>query len=80
MKLLSLCATVVAFASGVPGTILQNGQVRVTDYPNTVIDPTAYSFKTYPPNAHELSYKGRWDSKHISWWSYVILLYMPTPY
>lgn len=49
-------------------TILQNGQVRVTDYPNTQIDPSAYSFTTYQPNASEISYKGRWDADYVSWW------------
>jgi hypothetical protein len=50
-------------------TILQNGQVRVTNFPDTRIDPSAYSFRTYPADASEISYKGRWDSKHVSWWS-----------
>jgi hypothetical protein len=50
-------------------TILQNGQVRATNFPDTRIDPSAYSFKTYPADAREISYKGRWDSKHVSWWS-----------
>lgn len=27
------------------------------------------SWRTYGPSASEISYKGRWDSKHISWWS-----------
>lgn len=53
-------------------TILQNGQVRPHDYSDTTIgliaagDPT---WTTYPPNATELSYKGRWDHQYISWWS-----------
>lgn len=69
MKTLTLLAGLCSFACG---TILQNGQVRPTDYPNTAIasvsadDP---SWTTYPPNATELSYKGRWDHQHISWWS-----------
>lgn len=53
-------------------TVLQNGQVRPTDYPNTAITAmSAYnsSWNTYPPSAPELSYKGRWDDKHVSWWS-----------
>lgn len=49
--------------------ILQNGQVRPTNFPDTRIDPSAYSFTTYPANASEISYKGRWDSKYVSWWS-----------
>jgi hypothetical protein len=68
----SIVQSFAAIASLTSATILQNGQVRITDYPNTVIDASKYSFNTYPPNAKELSYKGRWDSEHISWWSYVL--------
>ncbi|KAK7702261.1 hypothetical protein SLS64_009839 [Diaporthe eres] len=50
-------------------TILQNGQVRPTDYADTRIDPAEYTFNTYLPDAAEISYKGRWDSKYVSWWS-----------
>ncbi|KAK4192523.1 SGNH hydrolase-type esterase domain-containing protein [Podospora australis] len=57
------------FSSLVSGTILQNGQVREINFPNTRTDPSAHTFKTYPANASEISYKGRWDSKHVSWWS-----------
>ncbi|OTB15330.1 hypothetical protein K445DRAFT_318164 [Daldinia sp. EC12] len=60
--LLGLCALAA-------GTILQNGQVRITDYPDTKIDISSYDFRTYDENATELSYKGRWDSKKVSWWS-----------
>ncbi|KAI1099584.1 SGNH hydrolase-type esterase domain-containing protein [Jackrogersella minutella] len=60
--LLSLCSLV-------SGTILQNGQVRATDYPDTKINISSYEFQTYDANATELSYKGRWDSKKVSWWS-----------
>lgn len=49
-------------------TILQNGQVRITDYPDTQTDPSAYSFTTYQPGASEISYKGRWDANYVSWW------------
>ncbi|KFY82921.1 hypothetical protein V498_08398 [Pseudogymnoascus sp. VKM F-4517 (FW-2822)] len=61
----SLCC----LSSLISATILQNGQVRVTDYPNTVTDASSHNWKTYPANAAELSYKGRWDDDHISWWS-----------
>jgi hypothetical protein len=48
-------------------TILENGQVRENAYPGQVstiaLDD---SWRTYPPNAPEISYKGRWDSKHVS--------------
>lgn len=66
-----------AVLSLVSSTILQNGQVRITSYPNTVIDPTRYKWKTYPQSAHEISYKGRWDSKFISWWSWVVASAFP---
>lgn len=57
-----------ALASVVSSTILQNGQVRITDYPDTAIASLASnsSWRTYSPNATELSYKGRWDAQHIS--------------
>ncbi|KAI2619578.1 SGNH hydrolase-type esterase domain-containing protein [Hypoxylon sp. NC1633] len=60
--LLGLCALA-------GGTILQNGQVRPTNYPDTKVDISSYDFRTYEANATELSYKGRWDSKKVSWWS-----------
>lgn len=55
----------------VSATILQNGQVRITDYPDTTIASVAGNkyWKTYAPNSPQISYKGRWDSKYISWWS-----------
>ncbi|KAK3394410.1 Lipase, GDSL-like protein [Podospora didyma] len=55
--------------SRVSATILQNGQVKPTNYLDTRVDSSAYLFTTYPANATEISYKGRWDSKHVSWWS-----------
>lgn len=69
MRLLSQSNVIIAFAVTAFATILQNGQVRITDYPDTMIDKAGYEFKTYDPSANELSYKGRWDSKYISWWS-----------
>lgn len=53
----------------VESTILQNGQVRETNFLNTAVDISAHTLKTYPPNATEISYQGRWDSKYVSWWS-----------
>lgn len=67
-QLITLCLTLATVAMG---TILQNGQVRITNFPDTKIDPSAYTFETYDANATELSYKGRWDSKKNSWWSQV---------
>ena len=54
------------------GEILQNGQLRENPYPGqaAVVSVTSNgAWKSYSPNATELSYKGRWDSKYISWWS-----------
>jgi hypothetical protein len=70
MKLFSVVASLVSLSTSL---ILQNGQLRETNYPNTqiaTIDSNSTGWKTYAPNAAELSYKGRWDSKHISWWAY----------
>ena len=65
MKLIS---TLLTFVSLVSSTILQNGQVRIIDYPDTTITSVAGNkdWKTYAPNSHEISYKGRWDSQYIS--------------
>jgi hypothetical protein len=65
----SLAVLGLAVVSRVSATILQNGQVRETNFPDTRIDPAAHSFRTYPADAAEISYKGRWDSKYVSWWS-----------
>ncbi|KAL2839831.1 SGNH hydrolase-type esterase domain-containing protein [Aspergillus pseudoustus] len=60
-------------ASSASATILENGQLRLNPYPgqarplNCGIDKAAW--RTYEPDAEEISYKGRWDEKHISWWS-----------
>jgi hypothetical protein len=69
MRLDCILSAILAFACVAFATILENGRPRPTDYPDTKIDPEAYDWKTYQADAHELSYKGRWDSKHISWWS-----------
>ena len=70
MRFLSLLAACVSLASA---AILQNGQLRDDPYPGQAqiisLARNSSSLKPYPPNATELSYKGRWDSKHISWWS-----------
>ncbi|KAK0655824.1 Lipase, GDSL-like protein [Cercophora newfieldiana] len=62
-------AGLALFSGLVESTILQNGQVRETSFKNTAVDIGAFSLKTYPPNATEISYQGRWDSKYVSWWS-----------
>jgi hypothetical protein len=65
----SLFPGLAVLASLASCTILQNGQVRITNYPNTVISLADSQWKTYPASANEVSYKGRWDSKFVSWWS-----------
>ncbi|KAI2688571.1 CAZyme family CE2 [Penicillium roqueforti] len=61
----TLLAAVVASA-----TILENGQVRENAYPGQLQPVTLDdSWRNYPADAPEISYKGRWDSQHISWWS-----------
>ena len=65
-------SSLLAFLPLVAGTILENGQPRLNPYPGQASLLTATSnsaWKTYGPNATEISYKGRWDSKHVSWWS-----------
>jgi hypothetical protein len=69
MRFAKAWALALSLGSVIRGTILQNGQVRETNFPNTKIDATKYDFKTYDANAPELSYKGRWDSKKVSYWS-----------
>lgn len=52
-------------------TMLQNGQIRDTAFANTSIASvnSNSNWTSYGPNATEISYKGRWDTQHISWWS-----------
>ncbi|KAF2268167.1 acetylxylan esterase [Lojkania enalia] len=72
MRLFSVLCCVVPLLPQAFSTILQNGQVRETHFLNTRTAPITANttgWKTYGPNATELSYKGRWDSKHISWWA-----------
>jgi hypothetical protein len=59
----------LALVAPVAATILQNGQVRITDYPNSQVELDTASYTSYPANATEISYKGRWDSKKVSWWA-----------
>ncbi|KAK5662911.1 hypothetical protein OQA88_6323 [Cercophora sp. LCS_1] len=69
LSLPGLAVLGLSLLSQVSGTILQNGQVRITNFPNTLIDKSAHDFTTYAANASEISYQGRWDSKYVSWWS-----------
>ncbi|KAL4907761.1 hypothetical protein BDW74DRAFT_148067 [Aspergillus multicolor] len=58
------------FASLASATIMENGQPRLDPWPGqlSTIDLDS-SWRSYDADAPEISYKGRWDSKHISWWS-----------
>lgn len=62
-----LISTLLAWSLSVSATILENGQPRADPYPGQVeaisLDS---SWRTYDADAPEISYKGRWDSKHIS--------------
>ncbi|EOD44803.1 putative gdsl-like lipase acylhydrolase domain protein [Neofusicoccum parvum UCRNP2] len=72
MRVSSLLLAALSLASSACATILQNGQVRDVSFPDTAIaldNAGNATWRTYPPNATEIGYKGRWDSKHISWWS-----------
>jgi len=69
MRFLTSFLAVLSCASAL---ILQNGQPRDNPYPGQATLLTTASskaWKSYSPSASEISYKGRWDSKHISWWS-----------
>ncbi|XRM45749.1 hypothetical protein ABZX51_008823 [Aspergillus tubingensis] len=62
---------VLSWALQASATILQNGQVREDPYPGQAkaISLDNGSWRTYQPDASEIAYKGRWDSKYVSWWS-----------
>lgn len=59
----------LGLVSAVAGTILQNGQVRETNYPNTQVNLEDGSYEAYDSHAKEITYLGRWDSKKISYWA-----------
>ncbi|KAK2758326.1 hypothetical protein FQN54_004174 [Arachnomyces sp. PD_36] len=70
MRLISLAIGCLATLAS--ATVLQNGQVRENPYPGQAPEVTIAAnstWKSYPQDAPELSYKGRWDSQYISWWS-----------
>ncbi|KAF4412768.1 Cellulase/esterase CelE [Colletotrichum fructicola] len=62
-------ATLMLCASAVTATILENGRPRITDFPDTKVNLADGQYETYNADAEEISYKGRWDSKMISWWA-----------
>ncbi|RAK96932.1 SGNH/GDSL hydrolase family protein [Aspergillus ibericus CBS 121593] len=61
----------LSWALQASATILQNGQAREDPYPGQApsISLEDGSWRSYGPDASEISYKGRWDSKYVSWWS-----------
>ncbi|OJJ54272.1 hypothetical protein ASPSYDRAFT_50320 [Aspergillus sydowii CBS 593.65] len=66
-----LLALLVAI-SIVAATILENGQPRLNPYPGhaqLLGTEVGEGWKTYGADADEISYKGRWDREHVSWWS-----------
>lgn len=60
---------ILLLAIVVAATVWQNDQVRITNYPDTKIELDSSELSSYAPSSSELSYKGRWDSKYVSWWS-----------
>lgn len=71
MKLLAACQ-LASLAALSAATIFENGRERETHFVDTrvaAITANTTGWKTYGPNATELSYKGRWDSRHVSWWA-----------
>lgn len=59
--------TFLYWALVVLATILENGQVRENAYPGQLKPVTLDdSWRDYLADAPEISYKGRWDSQHIS--------------
>ncbi|KAE9962129.1 hypothetical protein BLS_000781 [Venturia inaequalis] len=65
----SLLSWWLAFASA---TIIENGRAREVVFEKTSIVSIregGNEWKSYANNATEISYKGRWDGNHISWWS-----------
>lgn len=70
MRLGQTFTTLISWALVASATILENGQVRENAYPGQLQPVTLDdSWRNYPADAPEISYKGRWDSQHISWWS-----------
>ncbi|KAF2404454.1 acetylxylan esterase [Trichodelitschia bisporula] len=66
-----ILACILSVLTLVSSSIIQNGQERRVVFPDTKIASASQSsnWLTFPPNSSEISYKGRWDSQYISWWS-----------
>ena len=60
--------SLVLFFLQASATILENGQARKNPYPGQAkkVSIGEKEWKTYKPDAAEISYKGRWDDQHIS--------------
>ena len=63
----------------VSASIIQNGQLRENPYPGqTAAIVLDKSWRTYAPDAVEIGYKGRWDSKHVSCMARIVWLFSGT--
>ncbi|KAI9044492.1 SGNH/GDSL hydrolase family protein [Aspergillus affinis] len=70
MHLFSTLLFLLIHAFQVSSIILENGQPRLDPYPGQALNISLdESWKSYGPEASEIAYKGRWDSKYVSWWS-----------
>lgn len=67
MKLLQLGASLLSWSLCATATILENGHERLNPWPGqTQSIALDESWKSYGPDVSQISYKGRWDSQHIS--------------
>jgi hypothetical protein len=67
----SFLALAIAALPGTFARIWDNNQLRPPVEVDTKFSSPldAKEWRTYKPDAREISYKGRWDKRHISWWS-----------
>lgn len=72
----SLTLGVALLASSAVASIWDNEQLRPptekdTKYPVNLLtsSDSKKEWDTYKPSAKEISWKGRWDKKYISWWT-----------
>ncbi|KAF3902591.1 hypothetical protein ABW21_db0207961 [Orbilia brochopaga] len=75
MRLLN-CVFALACVASTVATIWENGQTRLNPYPASGqatripdIPDDSSTWTTYGADSDEISYKGRWCSKYISWWA-----------
>ncbi|KAL1846696.1 hypothetical protein Plec18170_008986 [Paecilomyces lecythidis] len=77
MKLLQLGASLLSWSLCATATILENGHERLDPWPGQAQKiELNETWTSYGPDVPQISYKGRWDSQHISWWSFVSLLFV----